>query len=417
MPRQGVPYPSREICSLKCQIDALQRQINELMKSVNGVEGDGQGNVSLISGDPAIVINNDQAQHEIEISLDTSQLPAADVSSVNGQTGVVDLDGSDIPLNPGQSTPTVQNAVAANAGNISQLQADLNQEILDRGNADSALQSNINAVSAGLPAAAAAAVAADPTVAQLAVDVPNKLDKITSGSALKAYTHTGATQGEKSVVDGTTADSIAIRDANGRLQAADPASGATDKTLVTANWVSQTGDSAPNNLIHKTGNETIYNTKDYADTLSVSGCFGYNNKYLGGATEAGKYVKIGTMTPGSLGGIIIGMIFSSKGHSSTFRNRIGEFYLRVRTNSNYDFVWLIKGSAIVNEQLAVTYDGSVNEVWALIDSDGSNESLCFSMIQQANSNSALNENFILEPSIIGKTRAELAAYNVCVFTS
>ena len=256
MPRQGVPYPSREICSLKCQIDALQRQINELMKSVNGVEGDGQGNVSLISGDPAVVINNDAVQNQIEISLDTSQLPAADVSSVNGQTGVVDLDGSDIPLNPGQSTPTVQNAVAANAGNISQLQADLNQEILDRGNADSALQSNINAVSAGLPAAAAAAVAADPTVAQLAVDVPNKLDKITSGSALKAYTHTGATQGEKSVVDGTTADSIAIRDSNGRLQAADPASGATDKTLVTANWVSQTGDSSPNNLLHKSGVES-----------------------------------------------------------------------------------------------------------------------------------------------------------------
>ena len=256
MPRQGVPYPSREICSLKCQIDALQRQINELMKSINGVEGDGQGNVSLISGDPAVVINNDAVQNQIEISLDTSQLPAADVSSVNGQTGVVDLDGSDIPLNPGQSTPTVQNAVAANAGNISQLQADLNQEILDRGNADSALQSNINAVSAGLPAAAAAAVAADPTVAQLAVDVPNKLDKITSGNALKAYTHTGATQGEVAIVDGTTADTIPIRDANGRMQAADPASGATDKTLVTANWVSQTGDSGPNNLLHRSGNES-----------------------------------------------------------------------------------------------------------------------------------------------------------------
>ena len=39
------------------------------------------------------------------------------------------------------------------------------------------------------------------------------------------------------------------------MQAADPAAGATDKTLVTANWVSQTGDGAPNNLIHKTGNE------------------------------------------------------------------------------------------------------------------------------------------------------------------
>ena len=96
MPRQGVPYPSREICSLKCQIDALQRQINELMKSINGVQGDGQGNVSLLSGNPAIVINNDAVQNQIEIALDQSQLPAAAVSSVNGQTGAVQLYASDI---------------------------------------------------------------------------------------------------------------------------------------------------------------------------------------------------------------------------------------------------------------------------------------------------------------------------------
>ena len=57
-------------------------------------------------------------------------------------------------------------------------------------------------------------------------------------------------------MDGTTAATIPIRDANGRMQAADPASGATDKTLVTANWISQTGDNGPNNLIHKFGNET-----------------------------------------------------------------------------------------------------------------------------------------------------------------
>ena len=57
-------------------------------------------------------------------------------------------------------------------------------------------------------------------------------------------------------MDGTTAATIPIRDANGRMQAADPASGATDRSLTTANWISQTGDSAPNNLIHKSGNET-----------------------------------------------------------------------------------------------------------------------------------------------------------------
>ena len=264
MPRQGVPYPSHEICSLKCQIDALQRQINELMKSVNGVQGDGQGNVSLISGDPAIIINSDQAQHEIEIALDSSQLPAAAVSSVNSQTGAVQLEADDIPSDGNSDVQADIDALKALGVN---LQGAINNEITARGNADSALQGNINTVQASIPGEAAQAVANDPTVQQLAVDVPNKLDKITSGSSLKAYTHTGATQGEKSVVDGTTVDSIAIRDANGRLQAADPASGATDKTLVTSNWVSQTGDSAPNNLMHRSGNETVSGTKTFDGTI------------------------------------------------------------------------------------------------------------------------------------------------------
>ena len=262
MPRQGVPYPSREICSLKCQIDALQRQINELMKSVNGVQGDGQGNLSLISGDPAVVINNDASQNQIEIALDSSQLPAAAVSSVNSQTGAVVLEADDIPSDGNSDVQTDIDALKALGVN---LQGAIGNEVTARGNADAALQGNINTLQASIPGEAANAVANDPTVQQLAVDVPNKVDKITSGSALKAYTHTGATQGEKSVVDGTTADSIAIRDANGRLQAADPASGATDKTLVTANWVSQTGISSPNNLAHKNGSETIAAIWDFTE--------------------------------------------------------------------------------------------------------------------------------------------------------
>ena len=62
-------------------------------------------------------------------------------------------------------------------------------------------------------------------------------------------------------MDGTTAATIPIRDTNGRMQAADPASGATDKTLVTANWVSQTGSGAPNNLLHKSGDEKFTGSK------------------------------------------------------------------------------------------------------------------------------------------------------------
>lgn len=161
MPRQGVPYPSREICSLKCQIDALQRQINELMKSVNGVQGDGQGNLSLISGDPAIVINSDQVQNEIEIALDQSQLPAAAVSSVNSQTGAVQLEADDIPSDGNSDVQADIDALKALGVN---LQGAINNEVTARGNADAALQGNINALQASLPGEAAQAVANDPTV-------------------------------------------------------------------------------------------------------------------------------------------------------------------------------------------------------------------------------------------------------------
>jgi hypothetical protein len=90
--------------------------------------------------------------------------------------------------------------------------------------------------------------------------VNTKVDKLTT-SGLKAYTHDGATQGEIDVSNTYTPATLALRDSNGRLFAADPASGATDKTLVTANWVSQTGDSAPNNLAHRNGDEIFEGAK------------------------------------------------------------------------------------------------------------------------------------------------------------
>ena len=92
MPRQDVPYQQSAICRLRERIAELFDLVGEKMKSINGVRGDGQGNVTLKSGDPAIVINNDQAQHEIEIGFDSTLA----VTSVNGQVGAVDLDAADI---------------------------------------------------------------------------------------------------------------------------------------------------------------------------------------------------------------------------------------------------------------------------------------------------------------------------------
>ena len=252
MPRQDVPYGGA-ICRLKERIAEIWDKLDEKLHSINGVEGDGAGNVEIVSGDAAVVINNDQIGHRIEVALDSSKLPAAAVSSVNWQTGAVRLDAADVP-SVGNSNVQLDINWCKTA--INDCFDSITTEQDDRQAADAELQGNINSVQASIPGAAAAAVSNDPTVAQLAADVPGKLDKISSGSTLKAYTHTGQAQGETAVVNGIDANSIGLRDANGRMQAADPAAGATDKTLVTANWVSQTGDDGPNNLIHRNGNET-----------------------------------------------------------------------------------------------------------------------------------------------------------------
>lgn len=244
-------------CGIKEKLQTLwDRTINSILR-INQVEPDDQGNIRITSDSEALTVS--EGTNEIILGLDTSELPAAAVLSVNGETGAVQLDGYDIPS---LYNGTVNSNIAGLWGNKA-ARADLNTEITNRQNADTALQNNINAVQASIPQEAAAAVAADPTVlsfAAAAADIPNKVDKRT-GSGLRAYTHDGSTQDDTPVIDGTTGTTIPIRDSNGRLQAADPAAGATDKTLVTANWVSQTGAGKPNNVLHDSGEETYYGIK------------------------------------------------------------------------------------------------------------------------------------------------------------
>ena len=232
MPRQDVPYGGA-ICRLKERIAEIFDKLGEKLHTINGVPGDGNGNVKIVSGSSSVVITNDPTQNEISVALDNSQLPSAAVTSVNGQTGAVALTADDVPSDNGDVQTDLDNLAAADVT----LQGNINAEALARQNADNTLQTNINTVSAGIPGAAAAAVAADPTIAQLVTDMAGKVD-LTDVSTIE------------------TPDTIAKRNGSGRLVAADPANGATDKTLTTANWVSQTGDSGPNNLLHKSGNET-----------------------------------------------------------------------------------------------------------------------------------------------------------------
>ena len=172
MPRQDVPYGGA-ICRLKERIAEIWDKLGEKLHSVNGVTGDAAGNVEIVSGDAAITISEDQVNHQIEIALDSSQLPAAAVSSVNGQTGVVVLDGDDIELTEG-GVVSVSNAVITNGQRIAILQGDLNTEISDRQNADSALQGNINAALATIPGEVSSQIANNATIAQLvAADAQN----------------------------------------------------------------------------------------------------------------------------------------------------------------------------------------------------------------------------------------------------
>ena len=242
MPRQDVPYGGA-ICRLKERIAEIWDKLGEKLHSINGVEGDGAGDVKIISGDAAVVINNDQIGHRIEVSLDSSKLPAAAVSSVNGQTGAVRLDAADIP-NDGNSN--VQADIAANKTAINDCFDSITSEQTARQNADATLQTNINAVSASIP------------------------EMSTTPDPYKGVE----------------------RDTQGRAFAADPASGTTDKTLVTANWVSQTGDSGPNNLIHKTGNETKKGKLNLEDTLTL-----YNGSWQTAPTTVYKKNFDSTMAP------------------------------------------------------------------------------------------------------------------------
>lgn len=350
MPRQDVPYGGA-ICRLKERIAEIWDKLNEKLHSINGVEGDGAGNVEIVSGDAAITVSESPTGHYIEIGLDHGNLPSAAVSSVNGQTGAVRLDAKDI-LSYGDSN--VQSDVDENKAAINALSGDIASEQTARQAADATLQGNINSVQASIPGAAAAAVSKDPTVAQLAADVPGKLDKISSGSTLKAYTHTGQSQGETAVVNGIVANSIGLRDANGRMQAADPDAGATDKTLVTANWVSQTGDNAPNNLVHRNGNETVLNRKNSA---FIANNFCEIDAFVTSRTGWHKIYTI-TSIQRWMGVLTISNVSNAYGLA---RAGLKEIFVIIETQSSARLIW--KTNIGANIDIKLTYNGSVWEIW------------------------------------------------------
>lgn len=91
MPRQDVPYGGG-ICRLKERIAEIWDKLGDKLHSINGVEGDGAGDVKIVSGDAAVVINNDQIGHKIEVGLNHNAIPTA--SSL--------IAGNNIEINPAE---------------------------------------------------------------------------------------------------------------------------------------------------------------------------------------------------------------------------------------------------------------------------------------------------------------------------
>ena len=148
----------------------------------------------------------------------------------------------------------------------------------------------------------------------LANDIGAKVDKLNT-TGFHLYTHNGSTQGEVAPDINPTAATIPIRDSAGKLFGADPTNGATDKTLTTANWVSQTGDSAPNNLIHKSGNETASGIKAmwtpyYIGTVPSKSATPNDYMDLGRVFSSGSFGNI-TLNINGRGDYFIGVLIGS----------------------------------------------------------------------------------------------------------
>lgn len=101
MPRQDVPYPGAGRCSLRCEIANLWNALKTKLHSINGVQGDGNGDVKILAGQNVQIVN-DQVHGEITISA-TGGSAEDVVKSVNGelpdQDGAVTVDTGVMTVN------------------------------------------------------------------------------------------------------------------------------------------------------------------------------------------------------------------------------------------------------------------------------------------------------------------------------
>ena len=244
-----------------------------------------------------------------------------------------DIASAQQAANTAVGTATAQAGAAA--ASAASAQADAAAALINAGAAQQAADdAHDEAVAAAGSAQDAADDAADALLALqniestiasvLATDIGAKVDKLTT-AGFHLYTHNGSTQGEIAPDINPTAATIPIRDSSGKLYGADPASGATDKTLVTANWASQTGDSGPNNLVHKNGNETINDIKTFTSLIQ-----GRVNKVM--TTSANSWTLLYKRTNSNRQQWFVGF----SGHSMILANIQSNSKINTRVISNND---------------------------------------------------------------------------------
>ena len=181
-----------------------------------------------------------------------------------------------------------------------------------------------------------------------------KLDKITTGSNPQVYIHQGATQGDQllSILPQTL--SVAQRGVNGELQGANAPSGSTDNTLANTNWVSQTGDSSPNNLVHRTGSEIVLGNKTFKTQLTIDGIF--LNKVVSNieATSSWRRVFYNNDTPANQ--MLVLLVTPQKPQLSP--DEYGILMVGGTNNNNPICKWILKGNDIVTSNFVCTYDNT-----------------------------------------------------------
>lgn len=168
-------------------------------------------------------------------------------------------------------------------------------------------------------------------------------------------------------------------------------------------------------MVRTSGNQSISGTKIFSGDVGITGAFNNKCKYYGYVSAAANYEKIATLTPGTLGGAFVGMIYSTKGQTSEFKNRHGIFYARVR-NTDLQIIWMMKGSSIVEKQLYLTYDGSKFELWGLVNYDAANEAMGFNLISESNAGTIPYNLVTINTDDIVKTEAELSQYQLSSYS-